>query len=217
MAFAVGGFRAHVVVDFAARAARAGVAHGPEIILQAGNFDDAIFGRADFLPEGAGFVVGRKLFALADGVAAEHGEIELFAGNAEPFRRGEEFPGEGDEDDPLLEIVAEGKIAEHLEKSVVAIREAYVFQVVVLAPGADAFLASGRAVVVALLQPEKHILELVHPRVGEKQRGVVRRDERGAAHDAVAALLEESQERLADFVAGHQVQMVVLESRCNWR
>ena len=102
----------------------------------------------------------------------------------------------------FLEIIAEGKIAEHLEKSVMAVGEADVFKVVVLAAGADAFLAGRGAVVVALFEAEENVLELVHPGVGEKQRGIVRGDERRAAHDAVAALLEEFQKCFADFVAG---------------
>src|ERR1700691_1160057 len=45
MAF-VGGIRAHVVEDFAARTAGAGIAHSPEVFLQARNGNDAILGRA---------------------------------------------------------------------------------------------------------------------------------------------------------------------------
>ena len=119
-----------------------------------------------------------------------------------PFWRSDQFPGEGD--GFLFEIIAEGKIAEHLEKSVVAIGEADVFEIVVLAAGADAFLAGGGAVVVALLEAEENVLELIHPGVGEEQRGIVRGDERGAAHDAVAALLEEAQKCFPRFVAGQE-------------
>ena len=104
----------------------------------------------------------------------------------------------------FLEIIAEGKIAEHFEKSVVAIGEADIFEVIVLAAGADAFLASGGAVVVALLEAEENILELVHAGVGEEQRGIVGGDERRAAHDFVAALFEEAQKHLARFVAGEE-------------
>ena len=57
----IGGRWPHVVVNFAARAAGAGVAHGPEIFLQAGNFDDAVFGRADLNPERGGFADRREV------------------------------------------------------------------------------------------------------------------------------------------------------------
>ncbi len=36
---------------------RAGVAHGPEIFFEAGNFADAVFRRADFDPERCRFVI----------------------------------------------------------------------------------------------------------------------------------------------------------------
>ena len=105
----------------------------------------------------------------------------------------------------LLEIVAEGKIAEHFEEGVVAIGEADIFEVIVLAAGADAFLAGGGAVVVALLEAEEDVLELIHAGVGEEERGIVGGDERRAAHDFVAALFEEAQKHFARFVAGEEV------------
>ncbi len=85
-----------------------------------------------------------------------------------------------------------------------AVGEADVFEVVVLAAGAHAFLRGGGARVFALLEAQENVLELVHPRIGEEQCGVVGRDERGAAHDAMAALGEKFQKRAADFVAAWQ-------------
>ena len=85
------------------------------------------------------------------------------------FARCDQLPCVGD--GILFEIIAEGKIAEHLEKSVMAVGEADVFKVVVLAARADAFLATGGAFVIALFEAEENVLELVHPGVGEKQRG----------------------------------------------
>ena len=55
----------------------------------------------------------------------------------------EELPGERDR--VLLEVVAEGEVAEHLEERVVARGDADVLEVVVLAADADALLARGRA------------------------------------------------------------------------
>ncbi len=43
-----GGFDAHVVENFAAGAAGAGVAHGPEIVFEAGDGDDALGGDVFF-------------------------------------------------------------------------------------------------------------------------------------------------------------------------
>ena len=135
--------------------------------------------------------------------AAEHSEVKFFEREREPVGRGDQLHRVGD--GLLLEIIAEGKIAEHFEEGVVAIGEADIFEVVVLAAGANAFLAGGGAVVVALLEAEEDVLELVHAGVGEKQSGIVGGDERRTAHDFVAALFEEAQKHLARFVAGEEV------------
>jgi hypothetical protein len=71
----------------------------------------------------------------------------------------------------------------------------------VLAAGADAFLCGCGAVVVALLEAEENILELVHPGVGEEQRGIAVGNERGAADAAMAFALKEFEEGLADVVS----------------
>src|SRR4029077_2347136 len=112
----------------------------------------------------------------------------------------DQFPGVSD--GVLLEVIAEGEIAHHLEEGMVALGEADVVQVVVLAAGADAFLGSGGAVVVALFEAEEHVLELVHPGVGEQKGGVAMRNERGAADAAMAFALEEAEKGFADVVAG---------------
>jgi hypothetical protein len=52
-----------------------------------------------------------------------------------------------------------------------AIGEADIFQIVVLAASADTFLAGGGTVVIALLEAEENVLELVHAGVGEEQGG----------------------------------------------
>ena len=168
----------------------------------------------------SGFFVDAERGAGRDFGAAEDGDVELvFVGMREPFGRGDQFPGVSD--GVFLEVIAEGKIAEHLEKGVVALGEADVFEVVVLAAGADAFLRGGGAVVVALLEAEEDVLELVHAGVGEEQRGIAVRDERGAAHDAVAVFFEEVQEGRADFVAGHVSlrlrKIKTLSQRCGGR
>ena len=66
---------------------------------------------------------------------------QLVLGQAELL--GDEVPGKCD--GVLLEIIAEGEIAQHLEKSVMAGGVADIVQVVVLAAGAHAFLHRGGA------------------------------------------------------------------------
>ncbi len=77
---------AHVVVDFAARAARTRVSHGPEILLEAGNGNHARFARAHAEPVLGGFFVGRQFFPRSDFCAPEDGEIEFIERNAKPAR-----------------------------------------------------------------------------------------------------------------------------------
>ena len=80
-----------------------------------------------------------------------------------------------------------------------AVGEADVFEVVVLASGAHAFLRGGGAGVVAVLEAEEDVFELVHAGVGEEQRGVVGRDERRGVDDLVSLLLEEAQKHGTNF------------------
>ena len=148
-----------------------------------------LFGHArDLLPEALGVVV-----------LAKDGDVEPVFGQAEVL--GEQLPGEGD--GFLLEVVAEGEVAEHLEEGVVAAGVADVLEIVVLAAGADALLRGGGARVVALFEAQEDVLELVHAGVGEQQRGVVGGHQRRAADDAVAVRREEVEKLLADLVACH--------------
>ena len=73
---------------------------------------------------------------------------------------GDELPGQRDR--PLLEVVAEGEVAEHLEERVMPRRVADVVEVVVLAAGAHALLRGGGARVGARLLAGEDVLELHH-------------------------------------------------------
>lgn len=85
------------------------------------------------------------------------------------------------------------------------VREADVLKIVVLAARAHTFLASGGTAVIALFEAEENVLKLIHPGIREEQRGIIRRDKRTAAHNAVPALFEKPQKHLSDFVAGQSV------------
>ena len=189
LAAGLGGFGAEIVVDLGAGAAGAGVAHLPEVVFLV-EAEDAVFGDAgDLLPEVLGFVV-----------FAENGDVELVFGEAVVL--GDEVPGELDGFG--FEVVAEGEVAEHFEESVVAAGVADVFEIVVFAAGADAFLRGGGAGVVARFEALENLLELVHAGVGEEQSGVVGRQEGAAADDAMAAGVEEVEKALTDIVTGHR-------------
>src|SRR2546430_15382538 len=100
-------------------------------------------------------------------VAVVHGDVDPVGSDTEPVLPRHPLPGVLDR--LLLEVVAEGEVAQHLEECVVPGRVADLLQVVVLAAGPDALLARHRARVIAPLEPLEYALELHHPRVGEKQ------------------------------------------------
>ncbi len=140
--------------DLRARAARAGVAHRPEIV-RGRDADDAVVGEArDLLPEPGRLVVG-----VVDG------DEQLVLLQPELLRD----QGPGQLDRALLEIVAEREIAEHLEEGEMARGVADIVEVVVLAAGAHAFLRRGGALIGPLLDAGEDVLELHHAGIGEHQ------------------------------------------------
>src|SRR5579872_2914671 len=86
-----------------------------------------------------------------------------------------------------------------------AVGETYVFEIVMLAAGADAFLRRGSAVVVAGFEAEEDVLELVHSGVGEEQCGIVGGDKRGRVDLFVSALDEIVQEFAANLRASQHL------------
>jgi len=82
-----------------------------------------------------------------------------------------------------------------------AVGEAYVFKIVMLAAGAYAFLRRCGAHVIALFQAEEDVLKLVHAGVGEQQRRIVRGHERRRMHFTMSLLNEEVEEFTADLGA----------------
>jgi hypothetical protein len=108
------------------------------------------------------------------------------AGGREAELLGDQLPGQLDRG--FLEIIAEGKIAEHLEEGQMPRGIADVVEVVMLAAGAHAFLRGHGADIGPLLQSGEQILELHHAGIGEHQGRVVARHKRGGGHDLVARL-----------------------------
>ena len=181
-----------VDVQLGVRAGWAGIGHLPEIVLVAQAEDPAVRDAGDLPPQLPRFIVGMV-----------HRDIQPVGIDAEPLAARHPFPGVFDR--LLLEVIAEGEVAEHLEERVVARGVTHLLEVVVLPAGADALLAGYRARVVAAFQPLKHPLELHHAGVRKEQRGVVRGDERGARHLVVGARgsLEIVDELAADFTGLH--------------
>ncbi len=174
-----------VVENLRARPARTGVAHGPEIV-GTGDADDRGFGDAgDLAPQSRRLVV-----VFIDG---DH-EALLVEGEV----AGEQPPSE--QDGALLEIVAEGEIAEHLEEGVVAGGVADIVEVVVLTASAHAFLRRRRAQEGGLLLAGEHVLERHHAGIGEHQRRIVARHQRARGHHLVIVLGKEVEESRTDIV-----------------
>ena len=184
--------------DFRTRAARPGIAHGPEIVA-GGDADDALVREAgDLLPQRGRLVVG----------VVDRDE-QLVLRQAEIL--GNQLPGELDRD--VLEIVAEREIAEHLEEGEMARRIADIVEVVVLAAGAHRFLRGGGAAEWARLEAGEDVLELHHAGIGEHQCRIVARHERARGHHLVSVGPEEVEKCRPDLVdATHELPLATSRS-----
>jgi hypothetical protein len=80
-----------------------------------------------------------------------------------------------------------------------------LIEVVVLAAGAQTFLRSAGADVVAFLQTKKDILELIHPGISKEERRIICRQQWARTHPCVRALLKIPKELLANFVSSHKL------------
>src|SRR6185312_14384496 len=148
------------------------------------------------VPEVVGFLVARN-----SGLALEDRDEQLVLRDPKPLRRSDQLPCEADR--VFLEIIAERKIPQHLEKRMVTIRKADVFEIIMLAARTNALLRRSRTPVVALLQTKKNVLELVHSGVGEEQRVIVRGNERRRM-DLFVSILNKKIEELAAYLGASQ-------------
>ena len=166
-----------IEVYFGAWTARPGVAHGPEVVFFPELPD--FFWREVFAPKFVSFAV-----ALDVVITFENRDRESLG--VEPELIDEKLPREID--GFFLEVIAEREVPKHLEERVVTRGYADVFEVVVLATGADTLLNGRRPAIVAGFESEEDVLEVVHPRVHEQERGIVEGNERGALNDPVLVL-----------------------------
>ena len=192
--------------DLGARTAGTGVAHGPEVVLGREGQDAVL--RQIARPVFPCFLVRAETHIR---IAFVDGRVQLVFGESQHVR--EEQPGELH--GVLLEIVAEGEVAEHFKEGVMPRRAAHVLQVVVLPARAHAFLARGGPGIRTLLLPEKRALELDHARIGEKQSRVVMGNERGTLDDRVRPLAKEFQKCLANFAGFHRENLLVTVADCS--
>mmetsp|Transcript_8482 Transcript_8482/g.19812 ORF Transcript_8482/g.19812 Transcript_8482/m.19812 type:complete len:233 (+) Transcript_8482:2545-3243(+) len=194
------------------------IAHLPEVVLHAAR-EDARLGHVAHPERFRLEVLGHAKLR----VALEVGDVEALGIDA--VRPREELPRPGD--GVLLEVVAEGPVAEHLEEGVVVHVLANVVKVVVLAARADALLRVGRALELRHLGgrvglAEEDGLELVHARVDEEEGRVVERHDGGGRPEGVRhtlGLAEKVDERLSHLGGGcefaHGSAALRLEQICD--
>src|SRR5437667_7677277 len=87
-----------------------------------------------------------------------------------------------------------------------ALGEADIFQVVVLAASAHALLAACRPRIIAFFEAEENVLELVHSRIRKQQGWISMRHQRRAAHDFVPLLLKKFEEGRADLIPAPELR-----------
>ena len=184
-------------MDLDRRTARALVAHLPEVVLHVSRHDPVVR-KAHCPGQIARLIVRAQVKRLA---TLEIGGVQAVRVKLEDI--GEHLPGpvEG----LLLEIVAKGPIAEHLEERVVIAVLADVITVVVLSSGADTLLRVGGAL--QLAEFGAHVdgaieigLVLAHTGVDKEEGGIVVRYDRGRRHKIMTFVEVEIEEGLANFV-----------------
>ena len=188
--------RTPVVVQLRARPARAGGPGLPEVVLAAEQHD-ALVGHAHGPPALDRLLVRTEAELL---VPAEHRDPDALELEAESLGRGGQLERELDR--PLLEVVADREVAEHLEERQVTLGQADVLDI----GGSKRLLAGGQARRGRLLLAAEVGLEGLHAGGGEQHAGVVgARNERCRGHARVFVRLEERQESLPDFRSLHRL------------
>ncbi len=178
-----------VVEDLRAGTARAGLGDLPEVVLSQPH--DPLSRNAHSLP---GLDRNRVLAELERGIALVHGRPEPL--RVQLHVLGDELPREVDR--PVLEVVPEREIPEHLEERAVAIGTADVLEVGVLPAGTQHLLNADHTFRGRLAQAEEVRLERLHAGDDEERRGVVRRwNQRMRGHARVPALFVEALEAFA--------------------
>ena len=187
-------FGTHVIVNLGTGATWAGVTHLPEVVMLVAVDDTVLLDMRSPSVKRLSVASDTLLFR-----SLEDGYIETVLVELDDL--GEELPCEGD--GLGLEVVAERPVAEHLEHGVVIGVMSDLLQVVVLTGDAETFLRVGYTRRGDGDITEDDVLELVHARVGEHQRGVALNDHRRGWDDLVTLRGEEVQEALTNFVGSH--------------
>ena len=166
----------------------------PEVVLLA-EAEDPVLRNADLVPpDGKGLVV-----------ALVHGGIQPVGLQPHPLRGGQELPAP--RDGLVLEVIAKGEVAQHLEIGAVAGGLAHIVDVT----GTDALLTGADAAAGRLLLALEPGLHGGHAGVDQKDRFVVLGHQRKAGQTQVAFRLKELQEHFPQLV---QAVIGMAHSRC---
>ena len=180
---------AQVDVDFAARAAWAGVTHLPEVVVAVA-IDDVV-GRKVLLPVASGLVVTLQTLR---GIALKYGSVEVGGVKVKHVDQKLPTPVDG----LLLKVVAKRPVAQHLKHRVVVGVVTNFLQVVVLAAHAKALLRVGDTPPLRLLVAQNDVLELVHTGIGKHEGRVVLDDHWSGRHNVVLLALKEALKSFAN-------------------
>ena len=193
---------AAVHVDLGAGAAGACVAHFPEIVVFVAVEDMVL--RQMSLPDGGSFVVAGQTFVSR---AFEDSGVEVFRVEFQYVHQVFPCPVDG----LLLEVVAEGPVAEHLEHGVVVGVVSDFLQVVVFAADAETFLAVRHARIFDRVVAQDDALPRVHAGVGEHQRRVIFYHHWRAGDHLVAFACHEVQKGLANLLTCHYLALFLVQ------
>ena len=194
--------RTMVIENFSTRTTRTSICHLPEVIrcvagtLIITNPNNALFGYADFIgPDVVGFVV----FLI-------HRHPEFFFRQAVDTRQ--QFPRKVD--GITLEVIAKAEVAQHFKECVMTCGITDILQVIMFATRTHAALRRGCTCIRTFVLPQKHIFELNHPRIGEKQGGIISRNQRAGRHNGVPFGFVETKKLFPDFGAFHNGEVLIL-------
>ncbi len=185
------GGNARVNEHLRVRPAGSGLPAGAPPVVLAGEEVDAALRNPHLLPEPRGLVVRRNLV-----VSGEDRDGKHVRGKAEPLRGGEKLVAETD--GVILEIIAEGPVAQHLEEREMR-RVPHFFYVV----RADALLAVDQALARGVRLSQDVGDKGMHARRGEKNGGVIFRDQGLAGYLRVPFSLEKIDVFSLQLDAGH--------------
>ena len=176
---------AMIVENFAAWAARASIAHRPEIV-SCRDADDPVFGQTSNLaPQVKRFVIG-----MINGDGQPVGVQPPDLGHQRPRVRDRLF----------LKIIAKRKIAQHFKECVMPRGIADIVEIIVFAASTYAFLAGRRTRNRTGFKTSEVVFERHHSGVDEHQRRVVIRNQRCGLHNVMVIAPEIIEEGAADIV-----------------